>query len=308
MVAALACARALDNAGLRLRHPLAVINFQAEEATMGGATLGSRAMAGELDPGVLRRGAVDGCTVASHLRRAGLDPETVAEAAVPRGTYAAFLELHVEQGPRLESAGTAVGVVEGIVGIRRYGVSFSGTANHAGTTPMRDRRDALVMAAPFVTAVRDVSASHGIVGTVGALRVQPGSPNVIPGRVEIDVEIRSVDEELLARAEHDLRESAGEQDAAFVRLSAKAPMPFSPVVIEAVQRATVAAGLSYTRLWSGAGHDAGLMASLTDAGMIFVPSRGGVSHSPAEFTADRDCIAGADVLLLAVADLDARLA
>lgn len=307
VIAALECVRALRSARSRLRHPLAVINFAAEEATMGGATFGSRALAGQLDPSVIERLAVDGEKVSSHLTNAGLDPDRVIEAACSRDTFAAYLELHIEQGPVLDEANVPIGIVEGMSGIRRYEVTFDGAANHAGTTPMARRRDALVMAAPFVVAVRDVADSLGIVGTVGDLRVHPGAPNVIPGRVDADVELRSTEDRLLVRAEAELRQSAGASGAEIRRLSAKAPVRFDAGIIERLERVCRDKGLKHQRLWSGAGHDAGLLASITAAAMIFVPSRHGISHSIDEFTKDEDCLSGADVLLNTIIDLDSCL-
>ncbi|MHC4800479.1 MAG: hydantoinase/carbamoylase family amidase, partial [Planctomycetota bacterium] len=149
VLAALACVRALYEAGVHLRHPVEVINFVAEEATMSGGTLGSRAMAGFPDvTNIVSQPAWDGLPVADHLHTAGLDPATITQARRPKDSLAAYLELHIEQGGALEAAQVPIGVVEGIVGIRRYAVTFHGYTNHAGTTPMIGRQDALVMAAP----------------------------------------------------------------------------------------------------------------------------------------------------------------
>lgn len=306
VLAGLACVRALQRDGVRLRHPLVLINFEAEEATMGGATFGSRALVDMLDAETFERVAFDGATVRTHLERAGLDPDRVADAAADRPRLAVFLELHIEQGPLLEEAGVPIGLVEGIVAVRRYAVTFSGTANHAGTTPMAARDDALVSAAPFVPAVRDAAVRHGIVATVGALRVHPGSPNVVPGRVVLDLEMRSTDERRLTAAEEELRGTAAAAGGHMRRLSAKPPQAFSADLVEALERAAGLLGLSCRRLWSGAGHDAGVLAAVTNAGMLFVPSRGGISHSVEEFTEPEDCVNGAEVLLQAILELDAR--
>lgn len=307
VLAALASVRALHAAGQRLRHPVEVINFVAEEATMGGGTFGSRAMAGLFDPASIHHEAVDGRPVAEHLRSAGIDPEAVATAARPAGSLAAYVELHIEQGGVLDKAGVPVGVVEGIVGIRRYTAVFEGEANHAGTTPMDGRRDALVMAAPFVLAVREIAVAHGIVGTVGTLRVSPGASNVIPGRVELTAEIRGLDEATLDAAEAALQARAEADGAAFARISAKEPVVSDPAVVAAVETACRDLGLAYRRMPSGAGHDAMCMAAITRQGMIFVPSRRGISHSPEEYTAPEDCVTGARVLLGTLLALDAAL-
>ncbi|HUZ01512.1 MAG TPA: Zn-dependent hydrolase [Thermomicrobiaceae bacterium] len=307
VLAAIACVRALRTADVRLRHAVEVLNFMAEEATVGGGTLGSRVMAGLFDPAILAQPAWDGRPVAEHLREAGVDPDTLAAAARAPGGLAAYLELHIEQGGTLEARDEAVGAVEGIVGIRRYAAIFSGRANHAGTTPMADRRDALVLAAPYVLAVRDLAVDAGIVGTVGTVRVSPGASNVIPGRVELSVEIRGLDEATLDRVEAALRTRAEADGGRLERLSSKAPVASDPVVLEAVVAACERLRLPYRRMSSGAGHDAMCMASLTRQGMIFVPSRDGVSHAPDEFTTAERCVDGARVLLEALLALDERL-
>ncbi|MDX1520210.1 MAG: Zn-dependent hydrolase, partial [Anaerolineae bacterium] len=221
VLAALACVRTLHQARYRLRHPVEVINFVAEEATMGGATIGSRAMAGTLPPETIEHLAWDGLPVAAHLSAAGLDPARITQAKRPSGAISAFLELHIEQGARLEQAGTPIGVVEGIVGIRRYSVSFEGQANHAGTTPMTLRQDALVMAAPFILAVPEIAIAHNIVGTIGVFRIEPGAPNIIPGNAYLEFEIRGLDEVVLDQAEAVLARQAREYGGQFKQLSVK---------------------------------------------------------------------------------------
>jgi len=307
VVAGLACVRALHEASVRLRHPVEVINFSAEEATIGGGTFGSRAMTGLLDAKVVDQVALDGRTVADHLAEAGLDPSSVVCAARPEGALAVYLELHAEQGDILSSAGVPVGTVEGIVGIRRYEATFEGFANHAGTTPMEGRRDALVSAAPFISAVRNVAISQGIVGTVGTLQIWPGSANVIPGRVTLSVETRGIREADLDGAEEELRGLAGESDAAFERVSYKPPVASDPLVLAALESSCEELGLEYKRMVSGAGHDAMCMAAITRQAMLFVPSRGGISHSPEEYTDPESCIAGAHILLASLLTLDADL-
>jgi N-carbamoyl-L-amino-acid hydrolase len=307
VLAALACVRALQTAGVRLRHPVEVINFTAEEATVGGGTLGSRAMSGELDQATLDQAAWDGRPTAEHLRAAGLDPTTVWEARRPKHSLAAYLELHVEQGGSLAAAGIPVGIVEGIVGIRRYSVLFRGYANHAGTTPMAGRQDALVMAAPFILAVREVALAHGIVGTVGTLWLQPGASNVIPGQVELSFEIRSLHQEILDKAERALTQQAQRLGGEVQRLSDKAATISDPRLLEVMRAACTELNLPYRRLPSGAGHDAVSMAEIAPQAMLFVPSQGGISHAPAEFTEPEHCVVGARVLLAALLKLDVEL-
>jgi N-carbamoyl-L-amino-acid hydrolase len=307
VLAGLACVRALHQAGQRLRHPVEVINFVAEEATMGSATIGSKAMAGLLDAQLLDQLAWDGRPAAEHLRAAGLDPATIQQAQRRPGSLAAFLELHIEQGARLEQAQRPIGIVEGIVGIRRYSVTFQGQANHAGTTPMALRRDALVMAAPFIGAVRDVATAREIVGTTGIFRVEPGAPNIIPGRVYLEFELRGLVEPTLDEAEAELARLAQAGGGHFKKLSAKAGVSSDPRLVEALCSACQSLALPYQRLSSGAGHDAMCIAAIAPQAMLFVPSQAGISHAPAEYTKPEDCVTGARVLLAALLELDQRL-
>jgi N-carbamoyl-L-amino-acid hydrolase len=308
LLAAVACVRALNEAKLTLRHPVEVINFAAEEATMSSGTLGSRAMTGLLDAEAdVHRPAWDGRPVSDHLRSAGLDPAQLNQARRPAGSLAAYLELHIEQGATLETANTPVGVVEGIVGIRRYVVVFQGYANHAGTTPMAIRQDALVMAAPFILNASQTAVAHQIVATIGSLQIQPGAPNVIPGRVELDLEIRGLDETVLDAAETELTERAEDAGGQLTPTAHKAPVTSDPRLVEALITACKQLNLPFQRMPSGAGHDAMCVATMAPQAMLFVPSRGGVSHSPDEYTAPEDCVTGARVLLNALLELDATL-
>jgi N-carbamoyl-L-amino-acid hydrolase len=307
VLAALACVRALRAANKRLRHPLLVINFAAEEATMSGGTLGSRALTGQLDSAVFDDPAWDGRPVREHWQQAGLDPAQVGQADRSTERFAAFLELHVEQGGLLEAARRSIGIVEGIVSIRRFRATFEGYANHAGTTPMVGRRDALVMAAPFILAVQEVALAHQIVGTVGTLLVEPGASNVIPGRVTLDVEIRGLQPAVLDQAAAELVKRAESYGGQLARMSIKPPAPSDPRLLAVLEDVCQQLELSYQRMPSGAGHDAMCMADLAPMAMLFVPSRGGVSHSPDEFTTPEDCINGVRVLLAALLTLDEQL-
>lgn len=306
VLAALSAVRALHGQKARLRHPVEVINFAAEEATMSGATLGSRAMAGTLEPGVIDHRAWDSRPVAEHLREAGLDPSALPLARRSR-PLAAFLELHIEQGRRLESANRPIGIVEGIAGIRRYEVTVEGYANHAGTTLMPDRDDALVKAAPYVLEVKEIAENLGIVGTVGKMDILPGSPNVIPGQVIVNLEIRGLDEKVLDQAEGRLEDAAARLGASFARTSLKPSVDSDPRLVQALIAGCGDCGHAFLRMASGAGHDAMCMADLAPQAMIFVPSRNGVSHSPDEFTPAADCVAGAQTLASALLHLDAML-
>ena len=304
VVAAVACARALVAEGVRLRHPLEVLNFVAEEATMGAGTVGSRAMAGRLDGASLHGTALDGRPLADHLADAGIDAGGVTRARRAQGDLAAYLELHIEQGGVLEAEGRRLGIVTGIVGIRRFRVVFKGRANHAGTTPMAQREDALVLAAPFVTGARDVALAHGVVATIGTVLVYPGAPNVIPGRVELGCEVRSLDVDRIDRVEAELGTLAERLGGALDRTADTPPVRSSDGPLQALRAAAAALGEPAREMASGAGHDAMSMAEITEQAMLFVPSRDGVSHAPAEHTEPEDCELGANALVAAVLELD----
>ena len=307
VLAALACVRAIRQEGLQLRHPLEVINFQCEEAAVGPGTLGSGAMSAPFPSEALGRTAFDGRSVAEHLRDAGIDPEGMATAWRKPDSLAAYLELHVEQGGTLAARRVPIGLVEGIVGIRRYRARFDGFANHAGTTPMDARDDALINAAPYILAVRDTAIEHGIVGTVGTVHVSPGAANVIPGRVDLSVELRGMDEVVLDAAEAELQDLATAGGGELTRLGAKAAVPSSARLVDLMEDACREAGLDAVRMSSGAGHDAMTIAAIAPEAMLFVPSLGGISHSPDEYTDPEHCVLGAEALLASLLRVDTEL-
>ncbi|HKJ03244.1 MAG TPA: Zn-dependent hydrolase, partial [Longimicrobiales bacterium] len=309
---ALEVAWSLADAGVRTRHPVHFVVFPNEE---GGKT-GSRALAGEVLPRELDLVTASGLTIGDGLRRIGGDPDRLPEAARGPGSIAAFLELHVEQGAILDAASVDVGVVEGIVGIMRWNVTVEGMTNHAGTTPMKDRRDAMVAAARFVdTVYTTVSAWPGTqVATVGRLTAEPGAPNVIPGRVTLTLEIRDLSMDKIQEVFLALRGTAGDIGAAtgttfsFDRFYTSVAAPTAPAIQDVVERSARGLGLSTLRMPSGAGHDAQSMAHLGPIGMIFVPSVAGISHASGEFTEPGDVANGADVLLRTLLALDAGAA
>jgi N-carbamoyl-L-amino-acid hydrolase len=213
--------------------------------------------------------------------------------------------LHIEQGDALIRASKQIGVVEGIVGIRRYRAVFEGYANHAGTTPMHSRDDALVRSAPFVQVVRDVAMTDNIIGTVGKLDVMPGAPNVIPGRVEMIVELRALHTRQLDEVGAKLNGRAISMGGTLAQLVDKPPTHSNAKLLTAIESACDALGLSHQRMPSGAFHDAASMSAICPTAMIFVPSVGGVSHSPDELTYAEDCVNGANALLNALLHVDA---
>ncbi|MFN8455631.1 MAG: M20/M25/M40 family metallo-hydrolase [Anaerolineae bacterium] len=263
-------------------------------------------MVGLLKPRLIHQLAWDGRPVSEHLHEAGLDPATMAEARRPAGSLAAYLELHIEQGGILEAASIPIGVVEGIVGIRRYAAGFRGCKSRRHHADDRSQ-DALVMAAPFITTVRDLAVRRGIVGTIGSLRVQPGAPNVIPGYVELDVETRSLRESELDEAEAELAKLAGQAGAEWRQVGRKPPVGSDPRLLAAL---TAAGGWGYAPIGACPAVQAMMpscIAAIAPQAMLFVPSRGGISHSPQEFTSPEECVNGTRVLLAALLKLDQAL-
>lgn len=305
VVAAVACARALVASPTRLRHPLEVLNFVSEEATMGSGTLGSSAMVRDVSV-ALDRIAWDGRPVTEHLRSAGVDLARIGEARRRPGVLAAYLELHIEQGATLWRSGERLGVVEGIVGIRRYQLEFLGEANHAGTTAMDDRRDALVMAAPLVAAVREIALESGIVATVGTLRVEPGAPNVVPGRVVMECELRSLEEVRADPAEAMLERRVQAAGGNLRRTAAGKPVRCDARLLSVLDEVTAGFGVGVRRMPSGAGHDAMALSAICPVAMLFVPSERGISHAADEWTSPEDCVLGARALLAATREVDRR--
>jgi len=296
------------------RHPLELIVFRGEESSRFGIhTMGSKAMSGIASPEAWRDVTdQSGAPLAQVLAARGLDLARLAEAVRRPGELKAFVEVHIEQCFVLEQAGIPIGVVEAIAAPIRLKITVEGVASHSGATPMGKRRDALVTAAHLVLAVEDEArkrAERRIVGTVGILKVSPGALNVVPGRAELWVDIRGIDEASLAETAAAVRVSA---DAVAARegtlvtvdtLASDTPVPMDPAVIAAIETACRRLNVPYQRMPSGAGHDAMNMARITPAGMIFIPCRGGISHNPDEYAAPADIVRGMDVLTETLASL-----
>ena len=311
-LAALGALEALASVNMRTRHPLEMVVWSAEEGVAFTRGLnGSRIVAGDLKPSDMDE-VWNGMTRADAIRKIGGDPGRIIDAIRPRGAHHCYLELHIEQGGTLDREGVPVGVVEGIVAIDRYEVTVSGFANHAGTTLMADRQDALLAASHLTIAVRQVVNSEPgrHVGTVGRLDVTPNAPNVIPGLVRLTIELRDLSTEKLRRLAERIRLRAAEiaRDTTttieFAPGQHNAPADAAVDVQQAIERSARRLGLTTRRMPSGAGHDAQMMARLSPMGMIFVPSVRGISHSPLELTSWDDCARGADVLLGAVLEMD----
>ena len=313
-LAALEVLHAVQSAKLTTRHPLEMVLWAHEESTaFGKGTACSRIVAGDLRPGDMDQ-VWNGMRRADAIRRIGGDPDRIDQAVRPQGAWHAYLELHIEQGGTLDRAGVPIGIVQGIVAIQRYDVVIEGFANHAGTTPMGERQDALIAASKLILDVREIARSRQgrQVGTVGRLDVEPNSPNVIPGRVSLSVEFRDLSEAVLKELGEAARAKAaaiaGETSTRIsMELATTNPAAMAHAGVQgAIGRAADRLGLQTQGLPSGAGHDAQMIARLCPMGMIFVPSVGGISHSPRELTSWDDCARGANVLLGAVLELDGK--
>lgn len=307
--------RALNDAHIRTRHPLEVVIWTNEEGPhFGISLLGSGVAAGARGPEILDRKDDEGLTVADWLRRYGQDPVHLADARIPRGALAALVELHIEQSPNLYETKVQIGVVQGIVGLKRWKCVVTGVANHAGTTPMNRRKDALVAAAKDLLSVRDVArAGPGRqVGTVGYVKAQPGAPNVIAGRAEFPVELRDLDAATIERMWQQLQQRFAKTDTEegvetrCAVIDDIEPALSDPSIQNTIREAAHAAGLSTADLPSGAIHDAGAIARIAPMGMIFVPSRDGISHAPQEFSSRDDIANGTEVLYRTILALDRR--
>ena len=290
-------------------HPLELIIFSNEE----GGTNGSAAMAGHLKEAALQLKSQSGLSIGEGIKGIGGNPATIKSANRKKGELAAFLELHIEQGGLLEKEKLQIGIVEGIVGIEHWEVMVEGFANHAGTTPMNMRSDALLAAAKFIVAVNEeiIKLPGKQVGTVGKIAALPGAFNVIPGKVSLGLEIRDLNYEkiwqLYKAIENRANEiaTASETKINFTYQTNPSKPAFTDKNIQdKIIEATKSLGLTYQYMQSGAGHDSQEMALIVPVGMIFVPSVGGISHSPKEFTKGIDMANGANVLLKTILLMD----
>lgn len=310
-MAAIEVVETLRDRGLETRHPVEVCIFQNEE----GGLVGSRALSGELGEAELEVRNASGRTRREGIAFLGGDPSRLAEVRRRPGDVAAYLELHIEQGGILDEQRLDIGVVQGIVGIGWWRVTVEGEANHAGTTPMHRRRDALVAAARFVDGVhrlaRETPGRH--VMTVGQLRVEPGAPNVIPGRVELTLEIRDLDRRVIDRLVEQARALAdrvGAESGTTFRLEPvdhHDPALADERIQRVIDEAARGLGLRTLAMPSGAGHDAQSMARFAPIGMIFIPSVGGYSHTAKEYSTPEAIANGANVLLRTLLALDRML-
>jgi len=309
-LSAIEVAQVLNERQITLRHPLEVILFQNEE----GGTIGSQALGEGLTNAQLDLVSQSGKTIREGTRLLGGNPDRIAAARQQPGSIAGYFELHIEQGGRLDREKIDIGVVEGIVGILHSDVTVEGFANHAGATPMDERHDALLSAARFIEKVNQVVTSipGTQVGTVGWLKVEPGAYNVIPGKVVLGLEVRDLSEEKFVGLFHRIQseaETLGKLNQ--TRFSFTEPVVVHPSLTDAGMRKLIdetarSLGFSTKSMASGAGHDAQEIARIAPVGMIFIPSIGGISHAPKEFSRPQDIENGANVLLQSTLDFDRR--
>jgi N-carbamoyl-L-amino-acid hydrolase len=308
-ISALEIIEILNENNVVTEHPLEVMIFANEE----GGTIGSKAMTSGLTKEGLQQKSQSGLTHAEGIKAIGGNPDNIQSCIRKKGDFHAWVELHIEQGGILEKENIQVGVVEGIVGIVHWEVTVEGVANHAGTTAMNLRQDALLAASKFILVVNEVinSVKGNQVGTVGKIAVQPGAYNVIPGKVVLGLEIRDLSAEKI-----ELLFSEMEKRAATIAKEFKTTINFlrqpnesKPALTNKTLQQTIntsakALGFSTKFMQSGAGHDSQHIASIAPAAMIFIPSVGGISHSPKEFSTATDMANGANVLLQTILKLD----
>lgn len=314
VLAGLEVLRTLNDLQLKTRRPIEVINLSAEESSrFGMATLGSKALAGKLDIDTLKR-LVDreGVSLYAALKECGYAADEIASAAIDPKRLHAFIEVHIEQGPVLEAKDCPIGIVTSIAAPTRFKVMIEGRADHSGNTPMTMRQDALTAACELTLGVERIAAHEAgdsTVGTVGYMYISPGAMNVIPGQVELGIDIRDINmadkDKAVAAVVALMAEIAERRDVkiSHQQLCNDEPVALSDKIITTLKEAADQTGLDSIMMPSGAGHDAMNMARLTDTGMIFIPSIDGVSHNIAERSKIEDIYAGTNVLLHATLKL-----
>lgn len=308
VLAALETVRAFEDESIETRRPIEVVNWTNEEGSrFKPALLGSGAYTGQFEvEEVLAAESKEGTTLGEELERIGY----AGDAAVGGDPYV-YLELHVEQGPVLDDHGTAVGVVEGVLGMSWMEARIEGQSDHAGPTPMHARNDALVAATEAISAIHPLPQTWApdAVATVGEIDVHPNSINVIPDEVRFTVDVRSYDDDVVERAVEDVRteiETAAAREGCTATVEELWRLPhteFSPDVADVLVEAATEGDASYERMLSGAGHDASYLNDVCETGMLFVPSVDGITHAENEYTEWDDYVAGVEVYANAVETL-----
>lgn len=305
VVVALECLRTIRQSGVELKRPLEMVAFSDEEGRFG-EMFGSQAFCGLISPDTLHDKDLDGVELGDAMLQQGLDPIKALDAARPRESVEAYIELHIEQGPVLDRTKTAVGIVENITGLLKWQVRFHGDANHAGTTPMEMRNDAFMGLADFaheIPRIIDENGSERSRATIGKAHILPGSANTVPGLVEFSLDVRDTDADVLK----ELGLACQKALAATARrrglrvehesLSSIDPVACDPGIVQSFSEEAERLGLKSMHMPSGAAHDAQILGGLTRMGMLFAPSRGGKSHTPEEWTAWEDVEAAANLAL-----------
>jgi N-carbamoyl-L-amino-acid hydrolase len=311
VIAALEAVRILKEQKLVLQSPVEVVCFVGEESSrFGYSTLGSSLVAGEIRAKDLAHAAdAQGTKLEDILASMGIYRNNLRSMSRDPSTIRAYLELHIEQGPILEAKKKPIGIVTSIAAPTRFRVVLTGQADHSGTTPMEMRKDALVAASEFIVALEKICRRYSrmekgrVVGTVGAIRIEPGVINAIPGKAELSVDIRSITAEAKRRVvrlvQARIREIARRRkiQVKILPLREEDPVPLDKWLIHLLKECCEMRNIAYEIMPSGAGHDAMQMAKVTPAGMLFIPSRRGISHSPLEWSEPEDICLGAQLLL-----------
>lgn len=309
-LAAIEVAHTISENDLALNHPLIVVIFQNEE----GGLFGSKVMTTGLTDQELGLMSSSGYTIKEGIKKIGGNLKKLEDAKLKKNEWAAYVELHIEQGAFLYDENLEIGVVEGIVGIKQWEVIVEGFANHAGTTPMDKRNDALYAASLYVQSVHEIGKKTpgNQVATVGMIKPFPGAPNVIPGKVSASLEIRDLNEKKIDSIYKKIKRSAEKiakrtgTTFQFQQTINIVPEPTNDVIIKAISEASNDLKLKSKFMPSGAGHDAQEIAQICPIGMIFIPSKNGISHSPKEYSTANDISNGANVLLHTVLKIDDR--
>lgn len=306
VIGGLAAIKRLQSMG-PLTHTIELIVFVCEESSrFGFATMGSKAMAGLANTYSWSRAKdQDGITFAEVMSQNNYDIQKIGEASRNKEEIKAFVELHIEQGRILEKSGNVIGIVKTIAAPTRLKITVEGIAAHSGSTPMGERHDALVSAAMIILAIQEIAfdqSSLGTVATVGALKVHPGSINVVPGLVEMLVDLRGVNHESIIECLQDIKDAVSriteKQDTivAIEMISSEKPVEMNAEICKLIEKSCIDKGVSHQMIHSGSGHDAMNMSRLAPTGIIFVPSQNGISHNPDEYTTYDDIMVGIDVL------------
>lgn len=315
LVASLEILRVFEENSIENDYPIEVVAMNDEEGVRFGTGISnSRAMAGLIDEQELDNAKdKDGISLREAMIEFGITPD-LKNARRDKESLKAFIELHIEQGPILEDNNKDIGLVENIVGLDRYRVKIKGKSGHAGTTPMESRKDALIGASKFILAVEKAAkkVAGGTVGTVGELSLSPNASNVIPGYVELSVDIRAINEEKIKRVYNELEREieiiskSSSVDIEIIKELYIAPVSMSKELISIMEKSANKLGYNYIKMNSGAGHDAMIMSTITSTGLIFVPSKDGLSHHPDEWTDFDDLKKGIDLMLNVVADISIK--